>query len=105
MKPNHQFGSNHSLIDKLTLIVLDNLQNEQFGVSELAQLAGISRSHLHRKLAIIRNQSISQFIREIRLQEAYQILNNENFTASEVAYKVGFNNPSYFNTCFNNYYG
>ena len=105
MKPNAQFSSNQSLVDKLTQIVLDNLQNEQFGVSELAQLAGISRSHLHRKLAIIRNQSISQFIREIRLQEAYQILNNENFTASEVAYKVGFNNPSYFNTCFNNYYG
>ena len=50
-------------IDKLTRIVLDNLQNEQFGVSELAKEVGYSRSHLHRKLQAHSTQSISQFIR------------------------------------------
>jgi len=105
IKSNNQFSSNKSLIEKLTLIVIDNLQNEQFGVSELAQLAGISRSHLHRKLFLISEQSVSQFIREIRLKEAYKLLKSEDLTASEVAYKVGFNNPSYFSRCFHDFYG
>lgn len=105
MNPTERSIQDDQLIDKLTQIVLDNLQNEQFGVSELSQMAGISRSHLHRKLTLIKNQSISQFIREIRLREAYDLLKNNSFTASEVAYKVGFNNPSYFNSCFNDFYG
>lgn len=105
MKSNNQLSQNDALIEKLTRIVLNNLQNEQFGVSELSKLAGISRSYLHRKLTLIRNQSISQFIREIRLQEAFKLLNKEGLTASEVAYEVGFKNPTYFSTCFHEHFG
>ncbi|KAA3619067.1 MAG: helix-turn-helix domain-containing protein [Flavobacterium sp.] len=50
-------------------------------------------------------QSVSQVIREIRLDEALKILQKEEMTASEVAYKVGFNSPTYFNTCFHAYFG
>ena len=77
-------------IDKLTFIVLDNLRNEQFGVSELAKEVGYSRSHLHRKLQEHSTQSISQFIREIRLNEALRLLREDQLTASEAAYRVGF---------------
>lgn len=105
MGSNGHLGQENTLIEKLTHIVLDNLQNEQFGVSELAKMAGISRSQLHRKLTFKRKQSVSQFIREIRLKEAYKLLEKEDITASEVAYKVGFNNPSYFSNCFHEYFG
>jgi tetratricopeptide (TPR) repeat protein/AraC-like DNA-binding protein len=33
------------------------------------------------------------------------MLQNEEITASEVSYKVGFGSPAYFNTCFNKYFG
>ncbi len=92
-------------LEKLKCIVIENLHNEQFGVSELAEKVGVSRSYLHRKLTRLKNQSASKFIREIRLKEAYKLLKENGFTASEVAYKVGFNDPSYFNTCFHEYYG
>lgn len=105
MKSDQSPDPNDSLTEKLKRIVLDNLQNEQFGVSELASMSGMSRSHLHRKLSLLKNQSISQFIREIRLREAFKLLKSGTYNASEVAYKVGFNNPSYFNKCFNEYYG
>lgn len=105
MKSNPPAGQNDPFIRKLTQIVLDNLQNEQFGVSELANLAGYSRSQLHRKLIRVRNQSVSRFISEIRLNEALTLLKEQDLTVAEVAYQVGFNNPSYFNTCFHEYYG
>jgi len=93
-----------AFIQKLTRIVLQNLDNEQFGVSELAQNAGISRSQLHRKVKSAKNQSVSQFIRCIRLNEAVNLLQNEDLTVSEIAYRVGFSSPSYFHKCFHLHY-
>ena len=92
-------------ISKLTEIILTNLRNEKFGVGELASLAGMSRSGLNRKLHRLINKNVNQFIREVRLQRALEMLQNEDVTASEIAYKVGFSSPAYFNTCFHEFFG
>ena len=96
---------NKALLKKLTEIVLDNLQNEQFGVEELSKQMGVSRSHLHRKLKLLKSKSVSQFIREVRLEEAMKMLKRDDATASEIAYRVGYSSPSYFHKCFQQYYG
>ncbi len=77
-------SSNEALLEKLRSEVEDNLKNEQFGVEELADKAGMSRSHLHRKLQEATGQSISQFIRKYRLKKAIEIPQGEEITASEV---------------------
>lgn len=92
-------------IQKLTSLVEANLANEKFGPDELAREAGISHSHLNRKLKTILNQSISQFIREIRLKKAKELLLNEDSTVAEISYRVGFGSPNYFNNCFHEYFG
>jgi TolB-like protein/AraC-like DNA-binding protein len=92
-------------IEKLKIIVESNLHNEQFGVSELTREAGMSRSAIHRRLKSLKNQSISQFIRTIRLEKAKEMLLNNQESASEIAFKVGFGSPAYFNHCFHEYYG
>lgn len=94
-----------AFIKKLTKIIKANLGNEHFGVAELATEVGLSRSQLHRKLQDINGKSTSQFIREYRLQKAMDMLKRKQFTASEIAYRVGFTSPTYFNTCFHNFYG
>jgi TolB-like protein/AraC-like DNA-binding protein len=103
-KNNTSAGKN-PLIRKLETEIESNLTNEQFGVEELAEKVGISRSHLHRKLQKITGQSISQFIREYRLRQAMRLLVDENKTISEIAYEVGFGSPSYFTKCFTDFYG
>ena len=95
---------NHDFIQKLTLIVQENLENENFGPDQLAQKMGVSHSTLHRKLKAVNGQTISQFIREIRLKKAKYLLTKEDSTISEIAYKVGFGSPSYFNNCFHEYF-
>ena len=92
-------------IKKVTDILEANLANEQFGVKELTYEMGISRSKLHRKLNVLTQKSTSQFIREYRLEKAMEMLQNDVATASEIAYRVGFNSPTYFNTCFHQYFG
>jgi TolB-like protein/AraC-like DNA-binding protein/Tfp pilus assembly protein PilF len=94
-----------AFVDRLSKIVLANLQNENFGVDELARLAGLSRSVIHRKLRTIRRQNITRFIREIRLKRAMELLKQNAGPASDVAFKVGFGSPAYFNKCFHEYYG
>ncbi|WP_163709462.1 helix-turn-helix domain-containing protein [Mangrovibacterium lignilyticum] len=92
-------------LKKLGKIVEMNLADENFGVKELARKTGISRTQLHRRLKAANNQSISQFIREIRLNKAKEMLQQELGTVSEIAYKVGFGSPSYFIKCFHDYFG
>ena len=68
-------------------------------------MMGVSRSQLYRKLKKINGKSISQFIREYRLQRALELLKEENLNTSEVAHKVGFGSASYFSKCFTDYFG
>ncbi len=99
-------GNTQPFLLKLRGIVLDNLKNEQFTVEDLASAYGLSRSQLHKKLKKIESKSISQFIKEVRLAKSLELLNSDDtITASEVAYEVGFSSPTYFNTCFKEYFG
>ena len=100
----------HSLEDeafltRLTALIEANLNDENFGVSELAQQMGISRSRLYVRVKSITNKSVSLFIREIRLKMAIKLLQQSSFTISEIAYRVGFNSPTYFNQCFHKQFG
>jgi len=92
-------------IRKLTEIIKVNLQNENFGVTDLARESGMSLYAIGRKLYSINNKRVSQFIREVRLRKAMELLQNGTFTASEVSYKVGFGSPAYFNKCFREFFG
>lgn len=92
-------------IKKLTKVVEANLANENFGVKELAEKVRMSRSQIHRRLKSISNQSVSQFIREIRLNKAREMLQDDLGTVAEIAYKVGFGSPTYFIKSFHDYFG
>jgi TolB-like protein/AraC-like DNA-binding protein len=92
-------------VKKLTILVEAKLEDERFGPEELAKDASLSHTHLNRKLKSIRNQNVSQFIREIRLKKAKDLLLNEDLTVAEISYRVGFGSPAYFNRCFHDYFG
>jgi AraC-like DNA-binding protein len=102
---NQQTSIDHTLIRRLTDIIIANLETEYFGPKELAREIGIGSFNLNRKLSSICGKTINQFIREVRLQSAMERLSQTTETASEVGFKVGFNSPAYFSTCFSEYYG
>ncbi|WP_321372669.1 helix-turn-helix domain-containing protein [uncultured Draconibacterium sp.] len=94
-----------NFLSQITQLVEENISNEQFGVSELADAVGMSRSNLLRKIKKITDLSASQFIRNVRLKYATELLQEGSYTVSEVSYKVGFGSPSYFIKCFRELYG
>ena len=97
--------SRSEFILKAEAIVLENISNEQFGVSQLADAMNMSRSNLLRKIRKDAQLSASQFIRQIRLEKAMEFLREGSLTVSEVSYEVGFGSTSYFIKCFREHYG
>ena len=95
----------NDFIKKATESIEENISNDQFGVSELAHELGMSRSNLLRKVKKLTDLSASQFIRQVRLQNAMEMLQEDSFNVSEVSYKVGFSSTSYFIKCFRDHYG
>lgn len=94
-----------NFINKIESVILENLSNEQFGVSELAEIMNMSRSNLLRKIKKNTQLSASQFIRQVRLKKSMQMLKQTSLTISEISFQVGFGSTSYFIKCFREYYG
>lgn len=92
-------------LNLLKSIVLDNLSNEEFDVKSLATKAGLNRSQLYRQIKRNTGKSVTEFIRDIRLNKALEYLSKGKDTASEVSYQVGFHSPTYFNKCFKEKFG
>jgi len=92
-------------IEQAETIILENISNEQFGVSELAELMNMSRSNLLRKIRKDTQLSASQFIRQVRILKSMQLLDQTELAISEISYEVGFGNNSYFIKCFREFYG
>lgn len=102
---NQPLSMDQVFLSKLNAIIRDNLQNEKFGVDDLSREMGMSYSRIHRKIRILAKKSVSQYIREFRLQQAMEMLMNNVATVSEIAFSVGFSDPAYFSNCFHEYYG
>ncbi len=102
---NSPVASANDFLIKLDAVVQVNFCNPQFGVSLLAKEMGMSRSNLHRKLDATLKISASQYINHFRLKKAKEFLRHTSCTVSEIAFKVGFNNVSYFIKCFHEFYG
>ena len=92
-------------LQKIIGIIHENIADERFGVSELSGEIGMSRSNLLRKVKKLTNLSVSQFIRNVRLERGKEMMEDEIYTVSEVSYRVGFSSTSYFIKCFREYYG
>jgi len=92
-------------LSQITSIIEQNIDDEQFGVSELANKVNMSRSNLLRKIKKQTNLSASQNIHQVRLEIAMEMLKEGGLTISEISYKVGFNSSSYFIKCFREHYG
>ncbi|MBP3776934.1 MAG: helix-turn-helix domain-containing protein [Prevotella sp.] len=90
-----------------TEILEQHYSDSEFGVTEFAEAIGMSKPLLSKRLNAEAGVSTGQFIRNYRLTIAKRLLleNHANRNVTEIAYKVGFNDPKYFTRCFTHQYG
>lgn len=99
-------SADEKLMQKVLKVINKNLNNPDLNAEMIAAEVGISRVHLYRKLKELTNQSTRDFIRNIRLKQAEILLKSEkNYSMSEIAQLVGFNNTTYFSNAFKELYG
>ena len=102
---NLYLAGDKEFIDNLSKIILDNLGNENFGVTEFIKATGLNRNYLNRRIKSIKKITITHFITQVRLEKAREFLLEGIYTAAEISYNVGFSSPSYFTRCFHEHFG
>lgn len=99
-------SSDQKLLKKVEEFILENIDNEEFKIQELAESVGYSQRQFTRILKQYTGMTPVKFILEIRLQKAYQHLQHKTFfTLSEVRYHVGISSSAYFNKKFKERFG
>lgn len=87
-------------LKKAIEIVEENLSNPEFSIIDFVDGMGTSRSVLYRKLKALTDQSISEFIKTIKLKRAAQLIKKSDMSISEIAYDLGFNDQKHFRKSF-----
>ncbi len=93
------------LIKKALELIESNLSNSEYSIEDLSSDMCMSRSNLYRKINSITGQPPTDFVKNIRLKKAAELLKNGDLTVVEVAYTVGFNTPGYFTKSFKKMFG
>jgi signal transduction histidine kinase/DNA-binding response OmpR family regulator/ligand-binding sensor domain-containing protein len=93
------------LIESVTCAVEENMEDEEFNVTMLAEKTGVDQKQLYRKVKLLTGMTPVAYIRKLRMKKAAVLLREKKFAVSEVMYLVGFSNASYFTKCFTEEFG
>ena len=95
----------NEFIQKILNFIHENISESDLSVEVLASKVSLSRSQLYRKMKTLTGISVNEFIRNVRLKKAKELIALGNNNINEISYKVGFTYPSYFSKCFKEKYG
>jgi len=93
-------------LNRVEQLVLSHIDDKRLGVEFMATELYMSSRHLSRRLKALTGLNASQYIQEVKLQKARELLENrECLTVKEAAYAVGFGKPEYFSSLFSSRFG
>ena len=95
----------NEFIQKTLSFINENISESDLSVELLASKVYLSRSQLYRKIKALTGVSVNEFIRNVRLEKAKELIELGNNNINEISYKVGFTSPSYFTKCYKTRYG
>ena len=98
-------GYDEELMERIMKVVNENMSDSDFNVEKMCDEVGVSRTQLHRKLKEMTGVPTSEFLRNIRLNEAARLIREHKINITQVSYMVGFANNSHFSTAFKKYFG
>ena len=93
-------NQDHKFMLGVIAVVKENIMKTDFSVEELGKLMGMSRASFFNKLKGISGMSPVEFIRDIRMNKAAELLKKEDLLIKEISFEVGFSDLKYFGKCF-----
>ncbi len=98
-------GNDEVLLDRIMKEINAHIDDPDLNVERLASEVGVSRAHLHRKMKDLIGMTPSDYIRNIRLKRACELLKRHDIEVTQVAYKIGFTSQPHFSSHFKRYTG
>ena len=98
-------GQHIHFVARIRELIETHIDDERYGIDQLCRDAGASRSQIHNKLKKWTGLSTTFFIRSIKLQRAKYLLVQTDLSITQVAFEVGFRDPSYFTRVFDESFG
>lgn len=98
-------GNDEALLERIMRAIETRICDPQFNVEALSAEVGISRAHLHRKMKDLIGIAPADYIRNIRLRRACEMLTNPDLDISQIAFGLGFSSQSQFSTSFKKFTG
>ncbi len=92
-------------LEQVLALLEAEFSDSDFGVTQMQETLAMSKTQLHRKLKALTNEAPGELLRNFRLKRAAQLLSQKADNVTQIAYRVGFNNLSYFAKCFKELYG
>ena len=102
---NTHSSKDKEFLNQLALLLDENLSNPDLDVDFICRRLVMSRTKLYQTIKNITGQSITDFIRSVRLQKAVQIMTEEDVSITDVMYRVGMQTQSYFTKAFKKEFG
>ena len=93
-------SQDRKFMDKLMELMEKNLDNGDLVVDDLVQELAVSRSVFFKKLKSLTGLAPVEFIKEMRMNKAVQLIETGEYSMTQIAYMVGINDPRYFSKCF-----
>ena len=93
-------SEDEAYLSKAVSCIERNMDNSDYDVETFVSDMAIGRTILYRKLKEITGQSIKEFIMDVRLKRAIQLMQESKYTIAEISFMTGFVNPKYFSVCF-----
>ena len=87
-------------LQKVNLVIEAHIGDESFDVEKLARFMAIGRMQLHRRLKPLVNTSPAHYIRDIRLEKARAMIQQEDISIGEICFRLGFQSQSHFTRVF-----
>ncbi|MCI9845444.1 hybrid sensor histidine kinase/response regulator transcription factor [Flavobacterium pectinovorum] len=94
----------NEFIKNILNYINENISETELSVEVLASKVFLSRSQLYRKIKTLTGVSVNEFIRNVRLEKAKELIELGNDNITEISFKVGFSSPSYFTKCYKEKY-
>lgn len=98
-------SADEDFLERAIGVVEKHMMDTEFSVEVLVKEMFLSRSHFYLKIKELTGLSSSEFIRNIRLKRAMQLLTDSDLAVKEIMYMTGFNTASYFSKCFRKQFG
>lgn len=103
--PEQLSDKDAAFLDKLAMIMKEQIGNPDLSVDQLVSCFSLSRTNFFHKLKSLTGLAPVNYIKEMRMRKAAELIRQKRYSMSEIAYMVGFSDPHYFSKSFKAFWG